>query len=190
VTPLVLGPLVDTEVVSASGPDLYGVARIGVTAEPGLHTEVIAVGGTREALLLGVGRTFRLDTVRFGVGLDLGMVRTELTDPGGATGGGELRIAVPASPTLGWSAGLEGIGGIGWRVHSGVAVTPAERLRLLPRLRAETFAGDRDVMLRVEMGLGARVGRTWLVVSPSVGGRDVLHMGPGVRVSLSKEEPW
>lgn len=166
--------------ITSHGPDAYALAALAAEAAPGLEVGVLAVGGTRSALFATGARSVRLgERARATAELRLGMA-----EEAGAVAGFSLDLGVPAGQVLA-VAGGGFTGGLGWRGFAGADAPISETWTLSPRLRAETWAGDRDLALRAGMGLrweGAR-GR-WIGLEASAGGRDVFHLGPGVALML------
>lgn len=164
------------------GPDAYAQLQVAAQARPGLEVGALMVGGTRSALYGDAARTLRL-----GQGVQLrGELRLGMVEDDGADAGFGLGARVAAGPLTavaegGWT------GGLGWQILGGVDAPLSERWTLRPRLRAETWAGDRDVALRAGLGLrhdGAR--GLWWALDASAGGRDVFHLGPGVSLIVGR----
>lgn len=167
---------------SNHGPDATAEATLAAEASPGLEVGVLAVGGTRSALFATGARELGL-----GEGLRLtGELRLGMVEQAGAEAGFNLDLGVQAGPVLA-VAGGGWTGGLGWRGYLGADAPLTETLTLSPRLRAETWAGDRDLAVRAAMGL-RHVGARGLIigVEASAGGRDVFHLGPGVSLTLGR----
>lgn len=168
--------------VGSYGPDAYGTLELGVSARPGLTVGALMVGGTRSGLYASASREIRLGERV----LASGELRLGMAEEDGAQGGVGLGLCVDAGPV---DAVLEGgwTGGLGWQGQGGVDAPLSARWTLSPRIKAETWAGDRDPALRA--ALGARhtfAGGAWLGAELSAGGRDVFHLGPGLIVSVGR----
>jgi len=167
---------------SSYGPDAYGLVHVGAQAGPDLEVGALWVGGNQPALLASAARTLRLHDLLVVRGeLLLGMLRRE-----GPSGGFELGARLDAHAlTVVVEGGL--LAGLGSFAEAGVDTTLAEGWVFQPRLRVETWAGDRDPALRVGLGLRRETASGWWVeVAGSAGGRDVLHMGPGLVLALGR----
>jgi len=178
----------ETRYTNSFGPDAWGSLHFRADAQPGLQVGALLIGGNRDAAIATTRRTLRLtDEVVVGFELQLGMIRTVNKDqPGGPTAGFATETRVAFDPL---TVHLEGghLHGIGLFAEGGVDVALAEAWTLSPRLRAETWSGDRDPALRVQMGLG-HSWRSGFFVSAagSAGGRDVVHMGPGFTFDIGR----
>ncbi len=165
---------------SSYGPDAYGALRLVAEADPGLELGTLLVGGTRSGLY-GLGAR----SVRLGEGLVArGELRLGMVEEEGAKAGLLLGLRVEAGPVV---AALDGgyTGGLGWQGAGGVDAPIAERWTLSPRLRLETWAGDRDLALRAALGLRHQAASgLWVAAEASAGGRDVFHLGPGFALSV------
>lgn len=171
-----------TELASSFGPDRYGLVEVRALADPGLAFGVVVVGGVRPAVLASAGRTIRLAE-----GWELeGEVLVGAVREAGAAYGGRLATTVEAGPVA-VVLGGEWVRFLGVRVAGGVDAPLSERWTLMPRLRLETWAGDRDPALRVELGLARRIGVWTVAVAASVGGRDVLHTGGGLVLTVRRD---
>lgn len=167
---------------SAYGPDAYGVSHLQAAHGPDLEIGVLGVGGTQPGLLATAARTLAL-TERFEVRgeLQVGMLRAF-----GPSLGFDAGCRLSLAP-LDVVAEVGALPGMGARGAAGVDAPLGGGWGLSPRLRLETWAGDRDPALRA--ALGARhVGPSgwWFGLEASAGGRDVLHMGPGVAASFGR----
>ena len=179
---------VETRYTNSFGPDAWGSLHARAQAQPGLEVGALIIGGNRSAVLGTTRRVLRLsDAASFGAELQLGTIRT-------------VNDNLLGGPTAGFATGfsflidtitiqLEGgyLHGVGVYGEGGVDVTLSEFWTLSPRLRTETWSGDRDPALRVQMGLG-HTWRSGLFISAagSAGGRDVVHMGPGFTLDLGR----
>lgn len=182
------GGSVQAEWISSWGPDHYGILRIRSHAEPGLQLGALLVGGTRSAVLGTAARALELEPgARLQLGLWLGMIRSSSAAPGGPVGGGELALSAPVGDGLALALALDGAAGLGIRASAGVERDLSERWRLSPRLRLDTLAGARDPALRAATTL-AWHGSDGVHVSAelSAGGRDVLHLGPGLALTVGR----
>jgi len=173
---------------SSWGPDAYGLVRTTGLGGDGLRVGALVVGGTRTAAAASFGRRLSLhDRVSALAELQLGMVRTAGADPGGPTGGFDSDVRVDLDPVT-TVVELGYLHGVGTRSAFGVDAALTPTWTLTPRLLAETWAGDRDVGLRVGMGtLCHDVAGLQARLMVSVGGRDVNHMGPGLTLALGRE---
>ncbi len=181
---LAAGISLDTAWVSSHGPDSYGRAHLQASSGD-LEIGALGFGGTQPALAGTVARGMKpADPLRLRAELRLGMLREGGPTAGFALGGrldlGDVTVALD----------LDQLAGVGIRASGGVNIDSG-RFEVRPRLLTETWAGDRDPALRVELGLhrrlrpirggpGAQIG-----LALSGGGRDVLHMGPGLALHLS-----
>lgn len=168
--------------ISSHGPDAYGELRAAALASPGLEVGVLAVGGTRSALFATGARTVRLgERVSARGELRFGMAEATGAVPGFEA---ELRVGLGGVVAV---AGGGYTGGLGGRGLAGVDAPLTDTLTLSPRIRAETWAGDRDLALRAALGLShQRPGGLRVGVEASAGGRDVFHLGPGITLSLGR----
>jgi hypothetical protein len=182
------GGLVSTEVISSSGPDLYATVRVTATGGPGLSVGALILGGTQPAWLATAGRTFALgDHVDLTGELDLGMLRRTPRNgrQEGPTAGFGTGLTVDAGP-VDAVAELAFVSGVGTRAETGIDA-PLGWLELSPRVRLETWSGDRDPALRVSLGARHETSAGWWAsIAVSAGGRDVIHMGPGVAVAFGR----
>lgn len=179
------GFAVETSYVSSYGADAYGLVHARALGAPDLEVGVLGVGGTRPGWLATAGRRVPLGGALVVSGeLQLGMLR----EAGPAAGWRAGAALSPGGAPLAVVAEVGAITGMGWRAAAGVDAPLGPTWSLAPRLRLETWAGERDPMLRA--GLGARregPGGWWIAAEASAGGRDVLHMGPGGSLSLGRQ---
>jgi hypothetical protein len=193
---------------SSYGPDAYGTVQLQAEASPDIEIGALVIGGVRQAWLATAARRLRLsDGIGVRAELDVGLRRRtvedveeviytaywapeptllERIDLDAVAIGGQLGLDVDAGPVVaiadvGWLLGF------GWRVEGGVDAPVAPHWKLAPRVRVETWAGDRDPALRAEAGVRWDVdGGFWMAAAASAGGRDVFHMGPGVALTLAR----
>lgn len=178
-----------TRYASAFGPDAWGTVHLRAEAAPDLDVGALAVGGTRAALLATVGRRFHLGERLIWRGeLQAGARRTAADEPGGPLVGFETgavaQVTDPVAAVLdgGWLPGL------GAWAEAGADAVAAGRFGVFPRLMASTWAGDRDLALRVELGGGYRAPTGWFVrASVGAGGRDTVHLGPSAGLVLGRQ---
>lgn len=169
-----------TAYTNSFGPDAYGMVHLQGMAAPGLEVGALGLGGTQPGWVGTAARTVRVaDRVALRGELRLGMLRaagpTAGFDFGGAVAAGPVDVVLGG----GW------LHHVGYDLRSGVDAPLADAWTLSPRLRVETWAGDRDPALRVELGLRWALSESlWLSAAGSAGGRDVLHMGPGAALGL------
>lgn len=181
---------VSVDYTSSFGPDAYGVVEATAYGHPGLEIGALVLGGVRSGLFATAGRTLRLtEGWRVRGQARLGMVASARRGDerrGGPSFGVLLGTMVDAGPLAVVAEG-EWLRWIGFRTRAGVDAPLSQRWILGPRLRLETWAGDRDPALRVEMGVEHRFPSGWTVaLAGSAGGRDVLHTGPGFVVTVGR----
>jgi len=181
---------VGVDYTSSFGPDAYGLVEVTAYGRPGLEAGALVLGGVRSGVFATAGRTLRLAEgwqVRgqARLGMVAGLRRGDERD-GGPSFGFLLGSTLEAGP-LDVVAETEWLRWIGIRARAGVDAPLSDRWVLSPRLRLETWAGDRDPALRVEMGVAHRFPSGWtLSLAGSMGGRDVLHTGPGFAVTVGR----
>ena len=162
--------------------------RLRAEAAPKLEIGAMAIGGNRTALLASVRRRVPLgEAVAWDVELLVGMRRTQAPQPGGPTAGAQIGWTVGVSPAVDAVAGGGWIPGIGGFGEAGVDARSGSHWGVHPRLRAGTWAGDRDLALRVEIGASYRQDNGGFVrASLGAGGRDTVHLGPGFTLTVGR----
>lgn len=178
---------VETRYASAFGPDAWGTVRLRGEAAQDLELGALVVGGTRSAVFASAGRRFGSDPVWWRGEVLFGMRRTSADAEGGPAAGFENELVVRVDPIAAVAAGgwIPGIGG--W-FEGGVDARASDRWAVHPRLRAGTWAGDRDLAVRVELGASHRWSSGWFVrASAGAGGRDTVHLGPSAGLTLGRQ---
>ena len=181
------GFTLETAYTSSFGPDSYGTMHLRAHTDRRLTVGALLLGGTEQAALVTTGQTLSLSKVVDIRGeLQLGMLRTNTNTAGGPTGGFIVGADFHLAP-LSITTSFGFLNGVGFYEEGGVEVKLSERWLLKPRLRAETWAGDRDLALRVGMGVEHRTRSGWRIgLLASAGGRDVRHMGPGFVLNFGR----
>ena len=181
------GFTLETAYTSSFGPDSYGTMHLRAHTNKGLTVGALLLGGTEQAALVTTGHKLTLSKVVEARGeLQLGMLRTNTTTGGGPTGGFALGVDFHLAP-LSITTSFGFLNGVGFYEEGGVDVKLGERWLLKPRLRTETWAGGRDLALRIGMGLEHRTRSGWRIgLLASAGGRDVRHMGPGFVLNFGR----
>lgn len=191
-TALAAGFSLQAEGISSYGPDAYATVRLQAEAQPGVEVGVLAIGGTQPAWLATGARTLRLaDGFTARGEVDLGLLRRTTSNwtREAPTVGLRLGARGAITPEVAAVVDFGAIGGVGLRGEAGADLALGDRWTLEPRLRIETWAGDRDPSLRV--GVGARHTTRagwWGALAVSAGGRDVLHMGPGIALAVGRTD--
>jgi hypothetical protein len=176
---------VETRYASAGGADAWGSLAVTATTEADVHTGALLLGGTRSAVLGAFGGGAALGPFAWDATAYAGMVRTTGDLAGGPTGGGSLSVGVDPGVPVRVGGGY--VWGIGAWLEGGAEPALSPRLALLPRLRLDTWSGERDPALRAGIGVQwTSRGGTLAALSASAGGRDVVHLGPGVTLSLGR----
>lgn len=179
---------VETHYASAFGPDAWGTAHLRAEAADDLEVGALMIGGTRAAVLASARKGLALhERVHWRGELLLGMRRTTVDEQGGPVVGFESRLAVRAADPVDAVAGGGYLPGVGGWFEAGVDARSGARWTLQPRLRAGTWAGDRDPAVRVELGLSHRWTSGWFFgAAVGAGGRDTVHLGPSAAFTLGR----
>lgn len=178
----------ETRYASAYGPDSWGTVHLRAEAAENLDVGVLAVGGTRSALLASVRQGLDLgDRLHWRGELLFGMRRTAVDREGGPAVGIAGDGALDATSEVAVVAGGGWVPGIGGWFEGGIDAAAGQRFVLHPRLRAGTWAGDRDPALRVSLGATHRWRSGWFLRGAvGAGGRDTLHLGPSFTFALGR----
>ncbi len=179
---------VETRYASAFGPDAWGTARVRAEAAEDLEVGALLVGGTRAAVFASAGKRLHLhDRIHWRPELLVGMRRTSADAEGGPVAGFDNEWVITPVDTLDAVVGGGYVPGIGGWFEGGVDAHTTDRWTLHPRLRAGTWAGDRDLALRVELGLSHRWTSGWFVrAAAGAGGRDTVHLGPSAALTVGR----
>lgn len=178
----------ETRYASAFGPDAWATAHLRAEATDGLDVGVFLLGGTRSAALASARQAVGdPDRAVWRGELLFGLRRTAVDQPGGPTVGATSDLTVVAADPVALFAGGGVLPGVGGWFEGGVDAHATGRLTLHPRLRAGTWAGDRDLALRAELGASLTDRRGWFLrASVGAGGRDTVHLGPSATLAFGR----
>lgn len=175
----------ETRYASAAGPDAWGSLDVRATAASGVHTGALVLGGTRSAVLGTFGGSFAPGPLTVDLTASAGMMRTTVDRVGGPTGGVGAEVGFDRGLPVSLGGGY--LFGIGFWAEGGVDPALGDRVALLPRLRLDTWSGERDPALRAGIGVQwTHRDGAFVAVSASAGGRDVVHLGPGFTLSFGR----